>query len=160
MRLIKTLLLAVVLLLPTTVFALTDDEQIELSTAVGNDEVAVAKKYLAAGLEVNKPVFGWSWLQVAANKNSLKVVKLLVEAGAALDYKHEITKMTALTLAAYNGHTEVVKYLLSKGANPNINLRGDVSILRILRDEGKIEMHDLLKANGAREEGCEDDKCF
>lgn len=160
MKLIKTLFLAAVLLLPTTVFALTDDEQVELSNAIERNEAGVAKRFIDGGLKVNEPVFAWSWLQVAANKNRLEIVKLFVDAGAELNYKHPITKMTALSLAAYNGHAEVVKYLLSKGANPNINLRGNVSIMRILRDEGKTEMFDLLKQNGAKEEGCEDEKCF
>lgn len=160
MRFIKTLFLAAAIFLPTMAHALTDDEQVELSNAIERNEVAVAKRFIDGGLKVNEPVFAWSWLQVAANKNSLDIVKLLVEKGADLNYKHPITKMTALSLAAYNGHADVVKYLLSKGANPNINLRGDVSILRILKDEGKTEMYDLLKQNGAKEEGCQDEKCF
>ena len=160
MKFIKALLVAVALLLPTVSFAVTDDEQVALSYAIENNDVAFAKKMIADGMNVNEAAFAWSWLQVAANKNRLEIAKLFVDAGAELNYKHPITKMTALSLAAYNGHAEVVKYLLSKGANPNINLRGNVSIQRILRDEGKTEMYELLKQNGAKDEGCEDEKCF
>jgi ankyrin repeat protein len=99
-------------------------------------------------------------LQIAANKNQLEVVKLLVEKGADLNYKHPITKMTALALAALDGHKDVVAYLLSKGADPNIKLRGNVSIVRAVRDEGNTAMVDLLVKGGAKDDGCKDEKCF
>jgi len=161
LKLIKVWILAAMIFLPCTAFALTDDEQVEASTAVDEGNVSVIKKLIDSGsLHVNEPVFAWSWLQIAANKNQLGVVKLLVENGANLNYKHPLTKMTALSLAAVDGWTDVVKYLLSKGADPNIKLRGDVSVVRVVRDDGNADMVALLMQNGAKDDGCKEEKCF
>lgn len=159
MKIIKAWMLAAMLLLPCAAFALTDDEQVELSTAVEEGNTAVVAKLLNKD-NINEPVFAWTWLQIAANKNQLNVVKLMVERGADLNYKHPITKMTALSLAAVDGHTEIVKYLLSKGADPNIKLRGNVSVVRVLRDDGNTAMANLLLQNGALDDGCKEEKCF
>jgi ankyrin repeat protein len=148
------------LLLPCAAFALTDDEQVEFATAVEEGNTAVVKKLLDGGVNINEPVFAWTWLQIAANKNQLDVVKLLVERGADLNYKHPLTKMTALSLAAVDGHTEIVKYLLSKGADPNVKLRGNVSVVRVVRDDGNTAMANLLLQNGAKDDGCKEEKCF
>ena len=59
------------------------------------------------------------------------MVKLLVDKGADLNYKHPLTKLTALQLAAYGGYEEVVKYLAGKGADINSKMRGNVSIVRV-----------------------------
>jgi ankyrin repeat protein len=84
---------------------------------------------------------------------------LLIEKGADINYQHPISKNTALHLAALSNHPEVVTYLISKGADVNIKLRADVSIIRPLRDEGNIKMVELLLAAGTKEEGCQGE-CF
>jgi ankyrin repeat protein len=75
-----------------------------------------------------------------------------------------MTKMTALALAAYDGYYDVVSYLLSKGADPNIKMRGNVSIIRAVRDLGdtpKVDkMIDILKKGGAKDDGCQEEKCL
>lgn len=161
MKLIKAFVLAVALLLPVASFAISDEDQEALSAAIEAGNVGTVKKIIEnGGVDVNEKVFAWSWLQVAANKNQLEVVKLLVDKGAELNYKHPITKMTALSLAAVDGHMDIVKYLLSKGADPNIKMRGNVSVVRVVRDEGNTAMVNLLMENGAKDDGCKEEKCF
>ena len=71
-----------------------------------------------------------------------------------------MTKMSAGQMAAYDGYTELVKYLSSKGADWNLKLKGDVSIVRVVRDTGNTKMVDLLLSLGAKDEGCKEEKCF
>jgi uncharacterized protein len=159
-RLIKVIFLALAVMASSTVFALTDEEQVELSTAIEQGDVANVKKFLDSGLSPNDTAFAWSWLQVAANKNQIEIVKLMVERGANVNYKHPLTKMTAVAFAAYNGNKEMVTYLISKGADPNIKLRGNVSLVRMSRDMGNQDMADFLMKNGALDDGCKEEKCF
>lgn len=155
MKHLRIFLVAMAVLLPSLAFAITDEEQIDFITALGEGNVTTVQHYLDNGASVNEGSFAWSPLQIAANKDQLAIVKLLVERGADLNYKHPITKMTALSLAAYEGYQDVVEYLLSKGADPNIKLRGGVSIVRAVRDIGNNEMADFLLKNGAKDDGCE-----
>jgi ankyrin repeat protein len=160
LKFLKAWILAAVLALPYASYAMTDDQQVALSEAIEQGDAKTVAKVLDEGVDVNEKVFAWSWLQVASNKNQLPIVKMLVERGSDINYKHPITKMTALSLAAVDGHADIVKYLLSKGADPNIKLRGNVSVVRVVRDEGNPAMVELLMQNGAKDDGCKEEKCF
>lgn len=155
MKHLKWLVLVAALLVNTSAFALTGDEQVEFTEALSSGNVAVVKKYLDNGVDVNDNYFAWSALQIAANKGQAAVCKLLLEKGAAIDYKHPLTKMTALHLAAYDGFVDTTKLLLSKGANPNVKMRGGVTILRAVRDLGNKEMEEILVTAGAKDDGCQ-----
>ena len=161
MKIIKVLLVAVAMMTTLSAWALTDDEQVEFMDAVTTGKVAVAKKFIESGtVNVNQTFFAWSPLLSAASKGQLAVVKMLVEHGANLDYQHPVTKLTALAHAAYDGNEEMVKYLLEKGANPNIKMRGGVSLVRAAGDEGHPEIVKILEAHGAKDDGCKDEKCL
>ena len=153
MKAIKALLMLAALSMPLVAFALEGDEQVEYTDAIGAGNMKVVKKYLdAKKVEIDEKFFAWSGLQIAANKNQLGMVKFFAENGADINYRHPVTKMTALNLAAYDDHEDIVKYLLSKGADPNIKMRGGVSILKAVKDIGNTKMAELLEAAGAKEE--------
>ena len=160
MKMIKALLLAAVLLLPVAAFAMEGEQQVDYTEALRDGNVKKVKKYLDSGVDVNEKFFAWSALQIASNKNQLGVVKLLVERGAEVNYVHPMTKMSAAQMAAYDGYTDLVKYLSSKGADWNLKLKGDVSIVRVVRDTGNTKMVDLLLSLGAKDDGCKEEKCF
>lgn len=161
MKFIKSIMLAAALMVSGSVFALTDDEQVEFASAIEQGDVKLVKKFIdQKTVDLNAPAFAWSWLQVAANKNQLPIVKLMVESGANLNYKHPITKMTVLGFAIYNNNLDMLKYLVEKGADPNIKMRGGVSMVRFARDEGHQDMVEYLMANGAKDDGCKEEKCF
>ena len=160
MKMIKALMMVIALSIPFASFAMEGDQQVGYTEALRDGNVKMVKKYLDAGTDVNEKFFAWEALQIAANKNQLAVVKLLVERGAGINYQHPMTKMTAASMAAYDGYTEVVKYLASKGADLNLKLRGDVSILRAVRDTGNTKMVELLISLGAKDDGCQEEKCF
>ena len=156
MKMMKALILAVAFSLPVSAFALTDDEQVIFTDALRTGKVNLVKKYLDNGSATsNEKSFAWSALQMAADKGHLEVVKLLVDRGAEIDYRHPVNKMTALHLAAYSGHDDVVKYLLSKGADPNLKLSRGVSIVRAVKDQGHTSTVAILEAAGAKDDGCQ-----
>ena len=160
MKMIKALMMVIALSMPFAAFAMEGEQQVEYTQALRDGDVKIVKKYLDAGTDVNEKFFAWEALQIAANNNQLKVVKLLVERGADINYVHPMTKMSAAHLAAVDGFADIVKYLASKGADLNLKLKGDVSILRVVRDDGNTKMVDLLVSLGVKDDGCAEEKCF
>jgi ankyrin repeat protein len=157
----RTLVLALAFGFPLASMAqLTDDDHMRYTEALRDGDVKLVKKYLDGDAKPNDKFFGWSALQIAATKGQLKVVQLLVERGAELDYQHPISKNTAFHMAAFGGHDQVVKFLATKGADINIKMRADVSIIRAVRDEGNTKMVELLTSLGVKDDGCLEDKCF
>src|SRR6266704_4656772 len=69
-------------------------------------------------LEMSTP-FG-TWLHVAAAHDRLEIVKKLVSLGMAINRNGGILGGTALNEAASEGHVEVVRYLLSQGAQMDV----------------------------------------
>jgi len=53
-----------------------------------------------------------------------------------------------------------MKYLASAGADVNIKLKGDVSLVRYFKEENDQKMVDLLTALGTKNDGCQEEKCF
>lgn len=158
MNMIKGLLALVALCFSLNSFALTDEEYLEFTEALGNGNTNVVKKYVDADPKlVNEKFFAWQPLQMAATKGRFETVKYLVEKGADLNYAHPASKMTAFHLAAFDGYEDIVKYLAAKGADVNIKMKGDVSLIRVMKDEGPRaeKMVQLLTSLGVSEEGCE-----
>jgi len=144
-------------------FALTDDQQVEFTGACNDGDLKIVKHYVEdVHVNVNDTYFAWSPLQMAATKGHLNVVKYLVEHGADMNYAHPMTKMTPFHLAAFDNYQDIVKYLAEKGADINKKMKGDVSIVRVMKDEGPRgeEMVKLLLALGVKEDGCLEEKCF
>lgn len=152
MNMIKAILLAVVMMISVNAFAMTDEQHMRYTEALRDGNVKLVKQYLDEGVSVDEKFYTWEALQIAANKGQLEVVKLLVEKGANVNYKHPIIHMTALHMAAFTHNIELVKYLISKGADVNAKMRGDESLISVLRGEGGYEeMIDYLKSAGATE---------
>ena len=157
MKLIKTMLALLALGYSLNTMALTDDESVEFTDAIGKGNMKVIKKYVDGGVNVNEAYFAWTPIQMAATKGQFEAVKYLAEKGADVNYVHPLTKMTAFHLAAYDGYEDIVKYLAAHGADINKKLRGDVDIIRIVRDRGNTHMVDLLLSLGVKEDGCKDE---
>lgn len=163
MKLVKVLLAALVLGFSFNALAaksLTDDESVEFTEALGKGNLAVVKKYVDAGVDVNATYFAWAPIQMAATKGQFETLKYLTEKGADVNYVHPLTKMTAFHLAAYDGHEKIVKYLAEHGADINKKMRADVDIIRIVRDTGNDKMVKLLESLGVKNDGCQDEKCL
>lgn len=72
-----------------------------------------------------------SELVAKAGINDLEAVKALVESGADIDAQGDAYGYTALLSACEHNYIEMVRYLLSKGADPNIRANdGSTAIIR------------------------------
>ena len=120
-----------------------------LYEAMSGGDLEMSKRLIDEnpGLVDLKTPFG-SWLHVAAGAGSLNVVVYLVETiGMNIDEKGGQAIEMPVSSAAADGHIEVVKYLLQKGAildesrpesNPLIAAmyRGHASIVTLLLEHG------------------------
>jgi ankyrin repeat protein len=158
---LKALFAVLALSISFSSFALTDDESLEYSDALTEGKLKVVEKFVKAEpAVVNEKIFGWSPVQMAANKGDIPIVKFLLSKGADINYVHPIAIHTAFMLAALNGQEEMAKFLASSGANVNVKLKGDVSLIRYFRDENNTHMVELLSSLGVKDDGCLDEKCF
>jgi ankyrin repeat protein len=141
--------------------ALTDDESLQFSDALTEGKLKVVEKFVKTEpAVVNEKIFGWSPVQMAANKGDIAIVKYLLSKGAEINYIHPIAHHSAFMLAAFSGQEEMAKFLASAGADVNIKLKGDVSLIRYFRDEGNTHMVELMTSLGVKDDGCLDEQCF
>ncbi len=121
---------------------------------------------------------GISALMLAAEQGYFECVKLLVQAGADLELaptgmrkfnnkflsksfiftgqralSMNLCGQTALFCAAKEGRTDIVKYLLDRGANPRVQNHYGVSAIWIPAQKGMLEVVELLLNAGAETHG-------
>jgi ankyrin repeat protein len=72
------------------------------------------------------------------------MVKLLLSLGAAIDSVDD-RENTALMLAAKNGQTEVVRFLLSKGADKGLRDANGLTALEHAKGQGHQDIVQLLE---------------
>jgi ankyrin repeat protein len=160
MQWIKTVLLAMALCLSFNASAMTDDDEAIWREALIQGQLKTVQKYVNADAKVvNEKIFGWSPLQMAANTNQLEVVKYLISKGADLNYEQPNALHTAFHLAAFNRLTDMLTLLAKSGADVNIKLRNDLSLIQFFRDEGDEKMMAFLKTLGVKDDGCKSEYC-
>ncbi|HOX83114.1 MAG TPA: ankyrin repeat domain-containing protein [Chryseolinea sp.] len=95
--------------------------EIDIHTAVITDNLDALKQHIAAGSNLNErdPFGGSSPLISAAVFGKPEAAKILIDAGADIDFQNN-DGSTALITAAYFCRPEIVKMLLAKGANKTI----------------------------------------
>ncbi len=160
MQLIKAALLALALCVSFNASALTDDEEAVWREAIVNGEMKTVKQFVDNDAStVNEKIFGWSPIQMAANTNQLEVVKYLVSKGADLDYMQPYSHHTAFHVAAFKGFTDMTTLLAKSGADVNIKLRNNLSLIQFFRDEGNEKMIEHLMSLGVKDDGCKGEYC-
>ena len=86
-----------------------------LFAASVNGFYPITKLLLRKGANVkHRDRYGSTALNYAASSGHVKIAKLLIENGACIDH---LVPLTPLMEACYNGHREMVRILLQKGAN-------------------------------------------
>jgi ankyrin repeat protein len=71
---------------------------------------------------------------------------LLGEERAEVDARNEVGA-TPLHLAARNGHAQVVRLLLDRGATPDATTSAGATALQLARQEGHEEIAELLQSH-------------
>jgi uncharacterized protein len=150
-----------VLVLSFNAFALTDPEELEFTGALNDGDLKTVQRYVEKmGVSLEDKYFAWTPFLITAAKNQFEILKYLTEKGADVNYVHPVTRMSGFHHAAFNGNKDMAKYLSEHGADVNKKLKGGVSIIRALVDDGKKDMAEYLLTIGVTKEGCEEKKCF
>jgi ankyrin repeat protein len=161
MKALSSLLAISVALFSLNALALNDDQELEFTGAVNEGDIKTVKKYVeTTDVKIDDSYFAWTPFLMTAAKNQLEVMKYLVTKGANITYTHPITRFNALHHAAFNGSKPMVDYLVKIGIDKTKKLKGDVSIIRALKEDGKVNMAEYLLSIGFKDEGCKEKRCF
>jgi len=99
--------------------AMDRERAIAFLKAVTQGNLTAVEQWLASGISPNTRVARMSALTQAAAKGEVAIAKLLIEAGADIDYRFYETDPTPLFHAVYRGQLEMVSLLLEAGASPH-----------------------------------------
>ena len=161
MKSLCNLLIILVAMFSLNVLALNDDQELEFTGAVNDGDLKTVKMYIeTTDVKIDDSYFAWTPFLMTAAKGQLKVMEYLVSKGANITYTHPITEFNALHHAAFNGHKAMVDYLVKIGIDKTKKLKGDVSIIRALKEDGKVKMAEYLLSIGFKDEGCQEKRCF
>jgi ankyrin repeat protein len=92
----------------------------EIPLRMALDKPQLLKQLLAAGADVKKYK---GLMELATWENNLESVKILFEAGVPLNEKHQ-NIYTPLTTSIRDDHPDIFDFLISKGADPNLEGEG------------------------------------
>jgi len=118
----------------------------ELFLAVSNGDLDKVKSLLKSGSNPNsKDAFGEHILESALNlkQNRIEMFKLLIESGADINTRVRQEPLIFIP------NTEIIEYLLSKGANPNMKSDSGATPLMNNAKWGTKETVNLLLSAGA-----------
>jgi len=161
MKVLSSLLAIFVAVFSLNALALNDAQELEFTGAVNAGDLKTVKRYVeTTDVKLEDSYFAWTPFLMAAARNQLKVMEYLVEKGAKITYIHPITRFNALHHAAFNGSKSMVDYLVKMGIDKTQKLKGDVSIIRALREDGKEKMAEYLLSIGFKDDGCQEERCF
>ena len=161
MKFLYGLLAIFVAIFSLNAIALNDDQELEFTGAVNVGDLKTVKKYIeTTDVKIDDSYFAWTPFLMTAAKNQLEVMRYLVSKGANITYTHPITRFNALHHAAFNGSKPMVDYLVEIGIDKTKKLKGDVSIIRALKEDGKVNMAEYLLSIGFKDEGCKEKRCF
>lgn len=161
MKWMKALLVGVLAMgLSFNALALTDDDEKIFREAIEAGNIETLQKFVKADANVvNEKIFGWSPLQMATNAHQDKVMVFFIDKGADIDYIHPYANHTSFHLAALSKDKNLTKLLAEKGADVNIKLKNNLSLIQFFRDEGDQDMIEHLTSLGVKDDGCKGEWC-
>lgn len=117
------------------------------SSLIGGERGPYRKGTLLSFVGGHCLCFSWYGdnLFTASFRGDLDSVQTILEKGVSINSQDELNR-TALFFAAQQGHTDLVKLLLDRGADPNIVGTGKgLTPLKVAEAKGFTEIVDLLK---------------
>ncbi|HEV7738195.1 MAG TPA: ankyrin repeat domain-containing protein, partial [Chlamydiales bacterium] len=136
----------------TNVFQITTETPLEmlhayrgLGTAAKHGEEDYVKLFIAAKANINEGT--QPPITLAAERNHVEVVDLLIKANASLE-KEDLTGSTPLICAAASNAVGAAQLLLAAKANVNATNFGDQTPLDAALDSSSLEMLNLLHDTG------------
>ncbi len=102
----------------------------------------------ATFMSASAPLSFGDTLVDAADQGNLKAIQGLIRSGKFVDSEGRFGT-TALMRATYRGHHDIVRYLLSVGADPNMTDVGGATPLHLAARQGRQKIVDLLLAHDA-----------
>lgn len=163
MKSMKFLVALCTLVFSSLTFALNDDQEMEFTGAVGAGDIKTVKMYVESmNLNLEDAYFAWTPLLMAAAKNQQEVLEYLVKNGANINYVHPVTRWNAFIHAAFNNNKKMVLFLSENGIDIQKKLKGEVSLIFAMKDQGNNEMAEYLLSLGVLDDGCNPSKdvCF
>ncbi|CCD72622.1 BRCA1-associated RING domain protein 1 [Caenorhabditis elegans] len=109
-----------------------------LVNSIRNNRIPQLRSAVEAGTCVNEKEDGKTPLYVAVENSSLEAVKILVEAGAVINASCGSTLETTLHEAVRRQNTQIVEYLLSKGASIKIRNIAGKTVEEMAKSDPKI----------------------
>lgn len=124
--------------------------QVDLHAAVYTDDLDLIRQHIEAGSDLNvlEPSRASTPLISAAFLGKTEAAKILIDAGAALDYQNA-EGSTALHTAAAFGKLAVAKVLIDAGIDLNIQNNNGSTTLHTAAFFGHVEIVEALLAKGA-----------
>ncbi len=124
--------------------------KVDLHSAVVTDDFEVIRQHIAAGSDLNvlEPSRASTPLITAAALGKTEAAKILIAAGADLNYQNADGSTALITAAAF-GKTEVAKILMDAGADLNAQNKEGASALHTAAFLCRIEIVQALLAKGA-----------
>ena len=119
----------------------------DLLLAVAQDDEAAAAALLERGVDLNRANgMGTTALMAAASSGALRMVQLLVDAGARLDTAAPINGATAFHYACTMGHPDAVELLVRAGCDTTIRCSDGETGWEWAASAGRAEVTDRLKS--------------
>jgi len=120
-----------------------------LHDAVNADDIAEALRLIRLGADLDAPDLAGPPVNLAAAKGSLAMVRILVDAGAELETGGDPAGARPLHMAAMHGHSEIARFLISRGAAPDSRDDWGRTPLMVAATVGAVEVVDTLLGGGA-----------
>ena len=124
-----------------TTTSCTDGNYTPLYGAVISKNIKCVELLLNSGADINiKTTYDSSVISIASYHGSTDIVKLLLKAGANVNYSRMLYyDRTNLMEAAGNGHYDIMKVLIKEGADVNGNGRDSTPVIDVIRMKTKGE---------------------